>query len=251
MPRSRPTRTGPVGEPPSGARGVVGLLLGLGDPEDARFLQRYFRTGPGEYGEGDRFLGIRVPVLRRLTPGLDGLPLAELDLLLRSEWHEARLLALLALVRRYGRSGARDRRAVYRLYLDRTHFINNWDLVDVSAPRIVGAELAERSRAPLYRLARSLWLWDRRIAMLATAHFIGRGETAETLRLAEVLLHDEHDLIHKAVGWMLREAWQREPEVGSFVAAHCRAMPRTMLRYAIEKQPPAARQRFLRGECGS
>lgn len=233
------------------APAVLTHLERIGSAADARFLQGFFRTGPGEYGEGDRFLGIRVPVLRRLLPETDALPESELDILLQSEWHEARLLALLAMVRRYPRGTQPEQRRIYRLYLQRTDRINNWDLVDVSAPRIVGAHLAERSRAPLHRLARSRSLWERRIAILATAWFIRDGEVAETLALAERLLHDRHDLIHKAVGWMLREAWKQDPAVGAFVAAHCREMPRTMLRYAIERQSPAQRQRYLKGECAS
>jgi 3-methyladenine DNA glycosylase AlkD len=230
---------------------VVARLREVGNPEDARFQQRYFRTGPGEYGEGDRFLGIRVPVLRRLVRDLDALPVEALDELLQSVWHEARLLALLALVRRYQRGDATQQETIYRLYLARTGFINNWDLVDSSAPHIVGAHLAARSRAPLHRLARSAALWERRIAILATHYLIRRGEVAETMKLAERLLQDHHDLIHKAVGWMLREAWQRDATVAAFVARHCREMPRTMLRYAIEKQPPPVRAAYLRGECAS
>lgn len=250
----RPRATSTAAEPAPGftnARDVVAHLERIGNPADARFLQGFFRTGPGEYGEGDRFLGIRVPVLRRLVPQLDVVPEAELDALLRSEWHEARLLALLGMVRRYERGTPAERQRLYRLYLRRTDRINNWDLVDASSPRIVGAHLAERSRAPLHRLARSRSVWERRIAILATAWFIRAGDTAETLALAGQLLHDGHDLIHKAVGWMLREAWKQDPGVGEFVAAHCREMPRTMLRYAIERQAPAARQRYLRGECAS
>jgi 3-methyladenine DNA glycosylase AlkD len=230
---------------------VVAHLERIGNAQDARFLQGFFRTGPGEYGEGDHFLGIRVPALRRLLPRLDGFAESELDALLQSQWHEARLLALLAMVRRYGRGSPAEQQRLYRLYLRRTDRINNWDLVDVSAPRIVGAYLADRNRAPLHRLARSRSLWERRIAILATAWFIREGEVAETLAIAEQLLHDEHDLIHKAVGWMLREAWKGDAAAGEFVAAHCREMPRTMLRYAIERQSPADRQRYLRGECAS
>ena len=233
------------------AGGAIAHLQCIGNPADAQFLQGFFRTGPGEYGEGDRFLGIRVPVLRRLLPQLDGLPDAELDALLHAAWHEARLLALLALVRRYGRGTSAEQQRIYRLYLQRTERINNWDLVDSSAPYIVGAHLAERSRAPLHRLARSRSLWERRIAIVATAWFIRQGETSETLAIAARLLHDDHDLIHKAVGWMLREAWKRDGRTGEFVAAHCRTMPPTMLRYAIERQPAAERQRYLRGECAS
>lgn len=221
-------------------------LVALGNEQDARFLQRYFKTGPGEYGEGDRFLGIRVPAVRRLVRSLDPLPLAEVDALLQSEWHEARLLALLALVRRYERGDAAVRTAVYRLYLARTEFINNWDLVDVSAPRVVGAHLQSRSRAPLHRLSRSRSLWERRIAIMATMRFIAAGDVTETLALADRLLDDRHDLIHKAVGWTLREAWKVAPErVADFVRERRDRMPRTTLRYAIERQPAAARRAWL------
>lgn len=221
-------------------------LCALANEQDARFLQRYFKTGPGEYGAGDRFLGIRVPAVRRLVRSLDPLPLAEVDTLLQSQWHEARLLALLTLVRRYERGDAAARAAVYRLYLARTAFINNWDLVDVSAPRVVGAHLLTRSRAPLHRLSRSPVLWERRIAIMATMRFIADGDVSATLVLAQRLLGDDHDLIHKAVGWALREAWKVEPAtVAEFMLAHRARMPRTMLRYAIEKQPPADRRAWL------
>lgn len=221
-------------------------LRALGSEQDARFLQRYFKTGPGEYGAGDRFLGVRVPAVRRLVRALDPLPLTEVDALLQSQWHEARLLALLGLVRRYERGDTRSRIAVYRLYLARTAFINNWDLVDVSAPRVVGAHLLTRSRAPLHRLSRSRSLWERRIAVMATMRFIAEGDVAETLALADRLLDDGHDLIHKAMGWTLREAWKVEPAaVAVFVRGHRARMPRTMLRYAIEKQPPAERRAWL------
>lgn len=223
---------------------VLATLEALGNTTDAAFLQRYFRTGPGGYGEGDRFLGIRVPAVRRVARGLDALPLAEVDRLLGSAWHEARLAALLTLVRRYPRADAAGQKAIYDLYLARTDRINNWDLVDVSAPHVVGAHLAARSRAPLHRLARSASVWERRIAIMATLHFIRAGDVEETLALAERLLHDEHDLIHKSVGWMLREAWRRVPvRVEPFMREHCRSMPRTMLRYAIERQPD--RQQWL------
>lgn len=221
-------------------------LAALGNAQDARFLQRYFKTGPGEYGAGDRFLGIRVPAVRRLVRSLDPLPLEEVDTLLQSQWHEARLLALLGLVRRYERGDAAARAAVYRLYFARTVFINNWDLVDVSAPRVVGAHLLTRSHAPLHRLSRSGSLWERRIAIMATMRFIAEGDVADTLVLADCLLGDDHDLIHKATGWALREAWKVAPEaVAGFVRERRARMPRTMLRYAIEKQPPAERRAWL------
>lgn len=220
-----------------------------GSAEDAVFLQRYFRTGPGEYGEGDRFLGIRIPALRALVREYRGVAPDEAAALLRSPWHEARLLALLLLVDAYARGDAETREGIYRLYLRSTRYIDNWDLVDSSAPQIVGAHLEGRDRSVLDRLARSGSLWERRIAILATQHFIRRGEFGPTLHVAEMLVDDRHDLIHKAVGWMLREVANRDRETAeTFLRRHHATMPRTMLRYAIEKFPPDLRQRYLRGE---
>ncbi|HEX6042241.1 DNA alkylation repair protein, partial [Longimicrobium sp.] len=204
------------------------------------------------YGEGDRFLGIRVPAVRKLVREFRGTPLDEVAVLLRSAWHEARLTALLLLVDAYARGDAATREAVYRLYLSSTAFINNWDLVDTSAPHVVGAHLAEGDRTELERLARSASLWERRIAMLATQHFIRRGEFGTALRIAEMLVGDGHDLIHKAVGWMLREIGDRDRAAEeAFLRRHLRTMPRTMLRYAIEKFPPDLRRAYLKGTIGS
>ncbi|HEX2080870.1 MAG TPA: DNA alkylation repair protein [Longimicrobium sp.] len=228
---------------------VLARLEQLGNPEHARVLQGYFRTGPGEYGEGDRFLGIRLPVLRTLVREHRGMPLEQVAELMRSPWHEARLLAVLLLADAYARGGEQTRDAVYRLYLESTRWINNWDLVDSSAPHVVGAHLETRDRGVLEELARSESLWERRIAILATQHFIRRGDFGTTLRIAELLVHDRHDLIHKAVGWMLREVADRDRGAAeAFLRRHLAGMPRTMLRYAIEKFPPDLRQRYLRGE---
>jgi 3-methyladenine DNA glycosylase AlkD len=216
---------------------IEARLREIGDPEHARFVAGYFRTGPGAYGEGDRFLGIRIPALRALVREYRGVSVDAAATLLRSAWHEARVFALLLLVDAYKRGDAETREAIYRLYLRSTKYINNWDLVDSSAPYIVGAHLVEADRSVLDRLARSESLWERRIAILATQHFIRQNDFSTTLRIAEMLVDDRHDLIHKAVGWMLRE-------VGN------RTMPRTMLRYAIEKFPPDLRQRYMRGEAG-
>ena len=224
-------------------------LRNLHDPEAARVLQRFFKTGPGEYGEGDRFLGIRVPVLRKLAREYAALSLADISDLLRSPVHEERLLALLLLVRAYARADSASRDAIYRLYLSHTRYINNWDLVDASAEHIVGAHLRERDRRPLEQLARSDLLWERRIAIMATFHLLRRVEFDPSLRVAELLLAATHDLIHKAVGWMLREVGKRDPAAEEeFLRKHYRGMPRTMLRYAIEKFPERARQQYLRGE---
>jgi 3-methyladenine DNA glycosylase AlkD len=225
---------------------IQARLEAMGDADDARFLQRYFRTGPGEYGEGDRFLGIRVPALRRLIREYRGIPLREMETLLRSPWHEARLLALLLMVDAFARADDAGREAIHRAYLACTRHINNWDLVDLSAPQIVGAQLEGRDRSLLDRLAVSQSLWERRIAMLATLHFIRRGDFAPTLHVAEMLVGDRHDLIHKAVGWMLREVANRDREAAeSFLRRHHRTMPRTMLRYAIEKFPDDLRRHYM------
>lgn len=227
-------------------------LAELADPQTALISQRFFKTGPGEYGAGDLFRGIRVPVLRSLAKKYQHTPLPEVEQLLKSPYHEDRLLALLLLVRLYARGKEATKAEIYRIYLDNTNFINNWDLVDSSAEYIVGAFLGDKDRAPLYHLAQSSSLWERRIAMMATFHFIKRGEFGETLKLAEALLTDREDLIHKAVGWMLREVGNRDlrAEEG-FLLTHYRQMPRVMLRYALEKFPAEKRTQYLKGEIGA
>lgn len=222
-------------------------LARLGNAGTARQAASYFKTGPGEYGEGDRFRGIRVPVLRKLAAACAGMPLGEVRRLVRSPFHEDRLLALIVLVRGFARGDERRRAQIIASYLGNVRYINNWDLVDSSAPGILGAYYAGRSRAPLRRMARSANLWERRMAMIATLHFIRAGEPEDALRLAELLLRDEHDLIHKAAGWMLREVGERcdRRVLRSFLDRHATAMPRTMLRYAIERLPAAERTRYL------
>lgn len=222
-------------------------LRQLANPEHARIAEWFFKTGPGEYGEGDRFLGIRVPVLRKVVPAAAELPLPQVQKLLGSPWHEARLLALLILVRQYAMGNDTTRAAIYRLYLASTARINNWDLVDSSAPQIVGRHLHGRGRTTLARLARSRSLWERRIAMLATFWSIGRNDHDDAIAIATMLLGDREDLIHKAVGWMLREVSKRDrARLIAFLDAHAATMPRTMLRYAIEKLPATRRAAFLR-----
>ena len=223
-------------------------LRELGSPEDALFLQRFFKTAPGQYGHGDIFIGVRVPDTRRLLKEFKGLTADDVMPLLRSPVHEERLFALLALVRSFSAGNEAVREQVYRLYLGNTAWINNWDLVDISAPHIVGAFLEGKNSEPLYQLVRSESLWERRIAILATFHFIRRGHFDDTLALARLLLHDREDLMHKAVGWMLREVGKRDQAVAEeFLKEQCRVMPRTMLRYAIEKFTPELRQQYLRG----
>lgn len=219
----------------------------LGNPKMAAQAQRFFKTGPGEYGEGDVFVGVRVPTLRKLAGECRALPLAETEKLLHSEIHEARLVALVIWVLQAARADARTRAAIYKLYLANSDHVNNWDLVDVSAPHLVGAHLADRSRQPLYRLAKSQSLWQRRIGIVATHHMIRQRDYADTLAIAEILLADREDLIHKATGWMLREVGKRDLVLlDAFLAQHHRAMPRTMLRYAIERHSPAKRREYLK-----
>jgi 3-methyladenine DNA glycosylase AlkD len=218
------------------------------DADDAVHLQRFFKTGPGQYGEGDRFLGVRVPVLRRLALDYRALSADDALLLLQSRWHEERLLGLLLLVGIYQRGEDADKQAVYDAYLEHTRHINNWDLVDASAEHIVGPHVGFDRLDVLERLARSPDLWERRIAMLATFHWIKQGRFAPALRIATLLLNDRHDLIHKAVGWMLREIGKRDRGVEvAFLRGHYRAMPRTALRYAIEHFPERERQQYLAG----
>ncbi len=233
----------------TGAESIHRCLQQLADPAIAAHSQRYFRTGPGEYGEGDLFLGIRVPVLRSLVPRLKHLALTEIFAILSSPWHEQRLLALLLLVHRYCRTDADAldaQEAIFQGYLDHSQWINNWDLVDCSASHIIGAHLTKRPRQQLVELAQSKLLWQRRMAIIATHHFIRQHDYTDCLKLAELLLDDEHDLIHKAVGWMLREVGKRDQGVEEeFLQHHGARMPRTMLRYAIEKFPEPLRKHYL------
>jgi 3-methyladenine DNA glycosylase AlkD len=221
-------------------------LRSLGDAKDAEFLQRFFRTAPGEYGAGDKFIGIRVPVTRQLAREFRDLSLEDTAALLHDEWHEARLLAVILLADAYARGTSAQRDAIFGLYVKNAARVNNWDLVDSSAPNIVGAHLATRPRKLLDKLARSKNLWERRIAIVATYHFIRSGDLDDTFRIAATLLHDEHDLIHKAVGWMLREAGKRDlARLETFLEEHAQEMPRTMLRYALEKMTPERRRHFM------
>ncbi len=223
-------------------------LQELSDTEHAAVSQKFFKTGPGEYGEGDLFFGIRVPTLRKLAEGYLDLSLEGITTILKSEYHEERLLALLIMVGQFSKGDHNTQERINELYLESTEFINNWDLVDLSAPKIVGPFLLNRSRAPLYALARSDLLWERRIAIMATFHFIKNNDFMDTLKIAGILLTDPEDLIHKAVGWMLREIGKRHLQTEeSFLKHHYQKMPRTMLRYAIEKFPEPKRKRYLEG----
>jgi len=216
--------------------------------QQAEILQRFFKTGPGEYGEGDVFYGIKVPVQRTVAHQFQHLPLNDLQILLKSKVHEERLIALLILVLKFKYADEIVREKLFKFYLKNSERINNWDLVDLSADKIVGAFLIDKDKSLLFKLAKSSNLWERRIAMLSTYCFIKNGVFEVTLQIAELLLRDQQDLIHKAVGWMLREIGKRdlEPEE-EFLKLHYKQMPRTMLRYAIEKFPEAKRQAYLKG----
>lgn len=230
------------------ATDVSRTLKKLGNKDIATHSSGFFKTGPGEYGEGDYFLGIRVPVLRQQSKEFRLLTLPEVLKLLHSSFHEERLLALLILVDQFRRGTENDKKTIYDLYLDNSHWINNWDLVDCSAHLIVGPWLETRSTERLYQLAKSSLLWDRRIAMMATFHFIKLKRFDDTLAIADILLNDPHDLIHKSVGWMLREVGNRDHTVEvEFLLPRYQQMPRTMLRYAIEKFEEQERLGFLHG----
>jgi len=224
-------------------------LQELGSREKAKVLQRFFKTGPGEYGEGDVFVGVKVPELRKLAKEYQKITVKEVKQLLKSAIHEERLLALFILVRKYSKGNEAEKKRIYELYLKNTQFINSWDLVDISAHHIIGAFLVDKSKEPLYSLAKSMNLWERRISIISTFYFIKHDKYAETLKISEILLTDEQDLIHKAVGWMLREVGKRHlPSEEKFLKKHHRDMPRTMLRYAIERFPEPKRQRYLKGK---
>ncbi len=218
------------------------------DPAIAEHSACFFKTGKGEYGEGDRFHGVRVPVVRKLVRQFRQASLRSVVSLLKSAWHEERLFAVLLLAELYARGDDARRDAVFDAYVTHREYVNNWDIVDSSAHRIIGPHLQNRSRELLYDLAASPSLWDRRIAMMTTYHFIRQDDYDDALRLAAILRDDPEDLIHKIVGWMLREVGNRNRKCeASFLKRHYRKMPRTMLRYAIEKFPEARRKAYLNG----
>jgi 3-methyladenine DNA glycosylase AlkD len=224
-------------------------LKQLANKEKAEILQRFFKTGPGEYGEGDVFIVVKVPDLRKVAKDFRDIAIKNVIILLESAIHEERLLALLMLVSKYVKGNETAKKEIYKLYLKKTTFINNWDLVDVTAQHIVGDYLMDKNKSPLYRLTKSKDLWERRIAVMATFCFIKRERYEDTLKIAKILFNDKEDLIHKAVGWMLREIGKRNMVIEeTFLKQHYKEMPRTMLRYAIEKFPEPKRQQYLKGE---
>lgn len=218
------------------------------NPAKAKLFARYFKTGKGEYGEGDRFLGLTVPQQRRIAKKYRDLPLRDIEKLLHSSIHEYRLTALFILTDQFKRANETERKKFYDIYLANTKYINNWDLIDLSARDIVGGYLINKpkERNILCKLAKSKSLWERRIAVLATFAFLRTNDFRDSFAIAEILLHDKHDLIHKAVGWMLREVGKRDQLVEEvFLKKHYQAMPRTMLRYAIERFPETKRRSYL------
>jgi 3-methyladenine DNA glycosylase AlkD len=221
----------------------------LANPEKAKILQRFFKTAPGEYGEGDKFLGIVVPEIRKLAREFKDLPMVDLLTLIKSEYHEERLLALLILVLQFSFTKEdKKQKEIYEFYLHNTKYINNWDLVDLTADRIVGAYLENKGKDILIKLAKSSNLWEKRIAMLSTFHYIKKGRADEALKIIKILLYDKHDLIHKAVGWMLREIGKRcdQKILLAFLDENYKTMPRTALRYAIEHLPEKRRLEYLK-----
>jgi len=221
-------------------------LKKLSNPRQAAILQRFFKTGKGEYGEGDVFLGIKVPVLRSVAKKYSDLSLNELQKLLNSKIHDHRMVAVFILVKQFEKGTVLEKQKIYAFYLKNSRNINNWDLVDLSAPNIVGRYLLDKPRKILYKLAKSNLLWERRIAMLATLIFIRDRDFNDVYKLAVVLKNDKHDLMHKAVGWMLREAGKRDQELlEKFLDKYTTKMPRTMLRYAIERFPEKKRKQYL------
>ncbi|MCC7533846.1 MAG: DNA alkylation repair protein [Bacteroidia bacterium] len=227
------------------------ILFELGSKEKAKNSARFFKTGKGEYGEGDVFIGITMPEQRKAIKQFIGLSLIEVEKLLQSAEHEFRMCALLILIAQYKKATLSDKEKIYDLYLRNTKWINNWDLVDVSAEYIVGDWLEKRNEKliVLINLAQSKSLWERRIAMLSTFNYIKKGSTSEAIEIAKILLDDNEDLMHKAVGWMLREIGKRCSITieEDFLELHYKKMPRTMLRYAIEHFPEAKRQEYLKG----
>lgn len=229
---------------------ILKTIYSFSNPDKARILQRFFKTGKGQYGEGDTFLGIVVPIQRKIAKQFSNLTLNDVLLLLKNPIHEYRLIALFILIEQYKRGDEEKRKAIFNLYMKHTARINNWDLVDLSSPNIVGEYLYTKDYTTLYTFAKSSSIWKKRIAMLATFTDIKRGRYDRALAIAEILVHDPHDLIQKAVGWMLREMGKRGglKEEEQFLREYAPTMPRTMLRYAIERFPEEKRQYYLKSK---
>ena len=221
---------------------ITNKLQALSDAEKREIFPKFFKAGKGEYGEGDRFLGVTVPNIRAIAKLHKDISIEEIRELLQSEWHEVRLCALIIMVEKSKKKDEALRKELFNLYLSQTKRINNWDLVDLSCRFIIGEYLLDKSRDILYHLAQSPLLWDNRIAIVSTYAFIRKGQLEDTYALSDLMMHHPHDLMHKAIGWMLREAGKRDPErLYDYVMSHRADMPRTMLRYAIEKFSPKER----------
>jgi 3-methyladenine DNA glycosylase AlkD len=230
-------------------KGIAKELKKMADPQKAKGLSRFFKTGKGQYGEGDQFLGIMVPRQRAVAKKYNNLELDDIQIILQSRFHEFRLTALLILVDKFQTGDEKKKKEIFNFYMKNLKYINNWDLVDLSTPKIVGAYLQDKpaQRKMLYVLARSKDLWEKRIAIIATSSFIRSSDFSDTLKISKILLKDSQDLIHKAVGWMLREVGKKNRNVEEeFLQENYRKMPRTMLRYAIEKFEEKKRQKYLK-----
>lgn len=223
-------------------------LMKLEDKKQAKILSGFFKTGKGQYGEGDVFLGVKVPLQRRVAKEFKGLALGELGKLIKSKIHEHRLTSLFILIDNYKRADENEKKRIFDFYIKNAKMVNNWDLVDLSAPNIVGEYLLDKDRKILYKLVKSKNLWERRISVLATFTFISNGESKDVHKICELLLDDSHDLIHKATGWMLRELGKRvsEAEEEKFLKKYYKVMPRTMLRYSIERFSEKKRKYYMK-----
>ena len=225
-------------------------IRALANKEIAKHSLRFFKTGKGEYGHGDIFLGVRTPQIRLIAKKHIGISTTEMKTLIKSKYHEERLLGLIILVNKYSKAkDEKSKNQLYKIYVSSFKYVNNWNLVDVTCPHIIGKHLMDNDRSILYSWAKSDDLWTKRIAIVSTHWFIRKNDLQDTFKIAEMLLNDEHDLIHKAVGWMLREAGKRDLEKEEiFLKKHYKNMPRTMLRYSIEKFPEPKRQKYLKGK---
>ncbi|WP_051184860.1 DNA alkylation repair protein [Leptospira broomii] len=221
-------------------------LQNLADPAKAKILAGFFKTGPGQYGEGDIFLGIQVPSLRKISKKYRGLPLKEMQVLVRSKLHEERLTGFFILCETFSKTEEIYRKQLHDFYLKNLRYVNNWDLVDLSSRIMIGEYLLDKDRSFLYELAKSKSLWERRISIISTYAFIRESDFSDTIRISRILRNDSEDLIHKAVGWMLREVGNRNLQTEiKFLDKNAGKMPRTMLRYAIEKFPEPLRKKYL------
>ena len=231
---------------------ILSELQSLGTPEKAAHLQKFFKTGPGQYGEGDVFFGVVVPHTRSIAKANLQTPLTKIHKLLKSKYHEARLCALLILTERFKKATKKERKEIFTFYLKNASCANNWDLVDLSCPTIVGEYLLDKNRDVLYKLAESDCLWEQRISIVSTYAFIRKNDFYDTIELSKKLFTHNHDLIHKAVGWMLREAGKRDRKtLTDFLEENATIMPRTSLRYAIEHYPEFERKYFLKKKWAS